>query len=123
LQGAEKTKEDSYAGLANRTCGPLAEGALQLGLFGFCFGVMAVYLVVIGDILAGGRMCWQGQGLGRWIYHQGSAVSPASLTMYQLGMSSHPPHDRAGYARTEEDSRRGHVWALRLVRQQQISSM
>lgn len=52
-QGAEKTKEDSYAGLAARTCGPLAEGALQLGLFGFCFGVMAVYLVVIGDILAG----------------------------------------------------------------------
>jgi amino acid permease len=25
----------------------------QAALFGFCFGVMAVYLVVIGDIMAG----------------------------------------------------------------------
>ena len=59
LQGADVTGESSYSGLANRVGGPLAEGALQLGLFGFCFGVMAVYLVVIGDILAG-----MGKGVG-----------------------------------------------------------
>jgi amino acid permease len=33
--------------------GPGGSALLQTALFGFCFGVMAVYLVVIGDILAG----------------------------------------------------------------------
>ncbi|WIA21170.1 hypothetical protein OEZ86_005042 [Tetradesmus obliquus] len=53
VQGSAETGEASYAGLAGRLVGPAGSALLQAALFGFCFGVMAVYLVVIGDILAG----------------------------------------------------------------------
>jgi amino acid permease len=53
VQGSAETGESSYASLAGRLVGPAGSALLQAALFGFCFGVMAVYLVVIGDILAG----------------------------------------------------------------------
>lgn len=52
-QGSAETGESSYASLVGRVLGPAGEGLLQAALFGFCFGVMAVYLVVCGDVLAG----------------------------------------------------------------------
>jgi amino acid permease len=56
-QGSAETGESSYASLAGRLVGPAGSALLQAALFGFCFGVMAVYLVVIGDILAG-ELCY-----------------------------------------------------------------
>lgn len=53
LQGSAETGEGSYASLVGRVLGPAGEGLLQAALFGFCFGVMAVYLVVCGDVMAG----------------------------------------------------------------------
>lgn len=53
VQGSAETGESSYASLVGRVLGPAGEGLLQAALFGFCFGVMAVYLVVCGDVLAG----------------------------------------------------------------------
>jgi amino acid permease len=53
VQGSADTGEGSYASLVGRLVGPAGAGLLQAALFGFCFGVMAVYLVVIGDIMAG----------------------------------------------------------------------
>lgn len=60
MQGSADTGEGSYASLVGRLVGPAGAGLLQTALFGFCFGVMAVYLVVIGDILAGQRLAeWE----------------------------------------------------------------
>lgn len=53
LQGSAETGESSYSSLVGRVLGPAGEALLQAALFGFCFGVMAVYLVVCGDVLAG----------------------------------------------------------------------
>jgi hypothetical protein len=59
VQGSAETGESSYASLAGRLVGPAGSALLQAALFGFCFGVMAVYLVVIGDILAGACRCYE----------------------------------------------------------------
>lgn len=53
VQGSAETGESSYSSLVGRVLGPGGEALLQAALFGFCFGVMAVYLVVCGDVLAG----------------------------------------------------------------------
>jgi amino acid permease len=76
LQGSAETGERSYASLVGRVLGPAGEGLLQAALFGFCFGVMAVYLVVCGDVLAGehGGGVYGG-GLGEARHGQGWRVA------------------------------------------------
>ncbi len=63
INGSHATNTKTYSSLVEATLGPAAGKTLQVAITSLCFGLMIIFLVVIGDILTGSASAAAGSGL------------------------------------------------------------